>query len=399
MHINEAARIESARIVEVDIPYAIPFQISGGISYSRKSLIIELKGEGITAYGEAAPFEAPFYSSETIASARAMLIEWLLPRVIGKEFNSIEHLNMTLREGIRGNNFALAGIETGYWDLIAKKNGLSLKELIRYKLEQLGTPEEFLASKDYILSGVSVGIPEDRSYQTLAQWIRNYVEEGYQRIKIKVKPGWDLEAMRVTREVIGPDFPFWVDANSSFAVDEHLDILKQMDAFNCLFLEQPLHHDDLFDHYKLSQEIKTPICFDESLKSLRIARQVLELGVSKIWNLKIQRVGGLLEAIKIYNLAVKNGVAVWGGTMPESGIGAMSILALASFAGFKYPADVEASSRWYGSGHDLIEITMDKEGRIGVPAGIGIGEINRENYHRYGRVVYEVGLKTRMAAD
>jgi len=159
--------------------------------------------------------------------------------LIGKEFNSIEHLNMTLREGIRGNNFAIAGIEIGYWDLIARKNGLPLRELIRCKLEQLGTPAEYLASRDYILSGVSVGIPEDRSYQTLAQWISNYVEEGYQRIKVKVKPGWDLEAMRVAREVIGPDFPFWIDANSSFALDEHLEILKQMGAFNCLFVEQP----------------------------------------------------------------------------------------------------------------------------------------------------------------
>lgn len=391
MQIDESFAIQSAKIVEINIPYAIPFQISGGISYSRRSLIVEIvSNEGIIAYGESAPFEAPFYSSETISSVKSMLIEWLLPRIIGRKFGSIEELNKTLSDGIRGNNFAKAGIETACWDLIAKKNNISLKKLIFYKLKQLGVSEEYLESKNYILSGASVGIPEDSNYDTLASWIQNYVDEGYQRIKIKIKPGWDIKAIETARNVIGNDFPFWVDANASFDIKQHLNILKQMDKQNCLFLEQPLHHDDLLDHYLLSKEIKTPICFDESLKSERIASQALELEVSRIWNIKIQRVGGLLEALKIYSLASKNGVAVWGGTMPESGIGAMSILSLASFNGFKYPADVEASSRWYGPGYDLIEINMDSQGRIYIPDGIGIGEINIDNYHKFGKTIYEI---------
>lgn len=384
MPLCESIKIDRIRLVEIDIPYATPFQISGGISYSRKSLIIELISNGVIAYGESAPFEAPFYSSETISSAKAMLLEWIFPRILKKTIKSIDDLNKIINEGIRGNNFAKAGVENAYWDLVAKVNNISLKQLITKKMRQLGVPEPFISSKDYIESGVSVGIPADRSYQTLAQWVQGYLAEGYRRIKIKVKPGWDVEAALVTRKVIGSEFPFWIDANASFNIEDHLAILKELDQFDCIFYEQPLQHNDLVDHSRLKEFIKTPVCFDESLKSYKTAQDTLFLDAAKIWNIKIQRVGGLLEALKIYNLAVKNGVKLWGGTMPESGIGAMPMLNLASFAGFVYPADIEPSSRWYGPGQDLIEMEMNKQGQIMVPAGIGIDNINMDNYLRYG---------------
>jgi O-succinylbenzoate synthase len=389
LDINEKFIIDCARIVEVDIPYAIPFQISGGVSYSRKSLIIELWSDGVVGYGESAPFDAPFYSSETISSAKAMLTEWLLPRIIGQEIQSIEDLNYRLNDSIRGNNFAKAGVETAYWDLVARKNNISLKTLLLHKLEELGTTEEYLKNHTYIYSGVSIGIPEDNSYDTLKKWVEEYMEEGYKRIKVKIKPGWDLKALETARNVIGDDFILWPDANASFNLKDHEDILKEMDKYNCTFIEQPLHHDDILDHYKLSKIIKTPICFDESLKSERVAEQIIELGGSKIWNIKVQRVGGLYEAAKIYSLASKHGVEVWGGTMPESGIGGASILALSTFAGFKYPACIEPSSRWYGAGKDLKEMKMDDEGRIHLKEEVGIGEINRDNYKKYGKIVYE----------
>src|SRR5699024_3578643 len=151
----------------------------------------------------------------------------------------------------------------------------------------------------------------------------------------------------------------------------------------------PLNHDDILEHNKLRQVIKTPICFDESLKSERVAKQIIELGVSKIWNIKIQRVGGLYEAAKIYSLASKHEIEVWGGTMPESGIGGASILALSTYAGFKYPACIEPSSRWYGDGKDLKEMKMDDKGRVYLEEEIGIGQINKANYKKYGKVVYE----------
>jgi O-succinylbenzoate synthase len=389
LNINEKFIIDGIRVVEVDIPYAIPFQISGGVSYSRKSLIIELWSDGIVGYGESAPFEAPYYSSETISSAKAMLKEWILPKIIGREIPSIENLNQIINSGIRGNNFAKAGVETAYWDLVAKKNGISLKTLIYHKLEELGTTREYLENNTYIYSGASVGIPEDNSYDTLEKWIKGYMEEGYKRIKIKIRPGWDLKALEIARNVVGDDFILWPDANAAYNLKEHKDVLKEMDKYNCAFIEQPLHHDDILDHHNLDKMIKTPICFDESLKSEKVAEQIIEIDGPKIWNIKVQRVGGLYEAAKIYSLASKHGVEVWGGTMPESGIGGASILALSTFAGFKYPACIEPSSRWYGSGKDLKEMVMDNEGKIHLKEEIGIGEINKDNYEKYGKIVYE----------
>ena len=389
LNINERIYIDGGRIVEVDIPYAIPFQISGGVSYSRKSLIIELWSDGVVGYGEAAPFEAPFYSSETISSAKAMLQEWLFPKVIGKRIQSIDRINNILNDGIRGNNFAKAGVETAYWDLVAKKNNISLKSLIYEKLKELGTTEEYLKNNSYIYSGASIGIPEDNNYDTFARWVDGYLKEGYRRIKIKIKPGWDIKALETTRKVIGDDFILWPDANASYSLKEHKHILEAMDRFDCSFIEQPLHQDDILEHNKLSNIIKTPICLDESLKSKRVAERLIEIDGPKIWNIKIQRVGGLYEALKIYSLASKYNIEVWGGTMPESGIGGASILALATFAGFKYPACIEPSSRWYGEGKDLKEMVMDKDGKIYLEEEIGIGKINKDNYEKYGKIVYE----------
>ncbi|MBC8590094.1 o-succinylbenzoate synthase [Wansuia hejianensis] len=389
MKIKENFLIDTIKIVEVNIPYDTPFQISGGVSYSRKSLIIEIHSGDVVAYGEAAPFESPFYSSETISTAKAILIEELIPRVVGVEIKSIEELNNILNKNIRGNNFAKAGIETGYWDLVAKKNNISLKSLIAYKLKELGTSEEYLKNKDYIYSGVSVGIPEDNSYETLKNMVKEYVEQGYTRVKIKIKPGWDVEALKHTRDVIGDEFILWPDANAAYSYEEGLNLLKEIDKFNCNFIEQPLDSNDILDHTKLMKKAKTPICFDESLKSSMIARQIVEIDGPKIWNIKIQRVGGLLEALKIYTIASHNNIEVWGGTMPESGIGGAAILALSTFEGFKYPACIEPSERWYGSGKDLKEIEMDKEGKIYYKEEIGIGEINSKNYNKYGTIIYE----------
>ena len=384
---NEGFRIDQIRMKEVSIPFKIPFQISGGISYVRKSLIIELESEGVIGYGESAPFEAPFYSSETISSVKAVLKEWIFDRIIGKEIESIAGLNYLLAAGIRGNNFAKAGVENAYWDLVAKKNKLSLKELIEFKLKEMGVAEEYLKSTDYVESGVSIGIPQNQSLETFANWIKKYYEEGYQRIKIKIKPGWDLKPVEIVRKILGYNYPFWTDANSSYHLDQHLEIFKAMDQYKCLFHEQPLSHDDILDHLKLVREIETPICFDESLKSDKIAQDIVDLDISKIWNIKVQRLGGLWFALKTYKIAVENGVKLWGGTMPETGIGAMSILNLASFSGFKYPADVEPSSRWYLADSDLIEMEM-KEGRIYIPEGLGIGDINKNNYERYSQYIW-----------
>jgi o-succinylbenzoate synthase len=388
----ETATLEKIKIVDVVIPYLIPFAISGGTCDVQRSIVVELASDGIVGYGESAPVEVPIYSSETTSSAIAALKEWFIPKIAGKSFESIEHFNEVLAEETRGNNFAKAAIETAYWDLIARKNNISMKDLIHYKLKQLNTTPQYLEERDYILSGVSIGIPEGCCTGTLKRWIEEYLQEGYKRVKLKIKPGWELPAFKAAREVIGYDFPLWGDANSAYSLDKHLDILKRIDDFNCLFLEQPLHHDDLIDHIKLSRQLKTRICLDESLKSYRLASQVVDSGVNMVWNLKIHRMGGLWETLKIYALASRHGIDVWGGTMPETGIGTVAMLCLASFGGFKYPSDVEDSARWYGRGNDLIEIQMDNQGRIPVPVGVGVGEINMDNYNKFGKVVYEYSI-------
>lgn len=390
MAVEESAIIDSIRVVEVKIPLAVPFQISGGICRFRHSLIVELTSEGVTGYGESAPFDGPFYSSETFSSVRWLLEECLLPRLAGRRIEGIEPLNELLTAGVRGNPFARAGVETAYWDLVARKNRLPLREWLRHYLRRIGVPEPYLATRDTVESGVSVGIPEDASYDTLRRWVEDYAREGYRRIKIKVKPGWDVEAVRVSREVLGHDFPFWVDANASFDLEQHLGVFQAIDYYHCLFYEQPLHHDDILDHAALARQVGTPICLDESLKSYRVGKQVLQQQASAIWNIKVQRVGGLLEAIKLYHLAVNNGVSLWAGTMPETGIGAMAILALGSFSGFRYPSDVESSRRWFGSGQDLVEIEVTPDGRIELSDAPGIGPINVENYHRYGKPILEL---------
>lgn len=390
----EAAIIESVKIVDVIIPYKTPFVISGGACENQRSVIVELGAGGLIGYGESAPVEIPIYSSETTSSAIAALKEWFIPKVIGKTFTNIEHFNEELSADTRGNSFAKAALETAYWDLVARQNGLAMRDLMVYKLQSLGTKASYLEKKDHVVSGVSIGIPTDNSLDTLKKWIEGYLKEGYQRIKLKIKPSWELKAMTVAREVIGDEFPLWGDANSSYVLDRHLEILKKMDDFNCLMLEQPLHSDDILDHIALSKMIGTPICFDESLKSHRVASQLVDSEIEMVWNLKIHRMGGLLETLRVYDLASKHGVRVWGGTMPETGIGTVLMLSLASLSGFMFPSDVEDSSRWYGKGHDLIEIEMGSNGRIPVPGGIGVGEINQVNYRKFGREVFSVKAKT-----
>lgn len=382
-------RIDQIRVLEINLPLRIPFQISGGVMRSRRSLIVELHSEGQIGYGESAPFEAPFYSSETLGSVWALWRDLLIPRLEGATFDSIEAFDAALRDGVRGNPFARCGLENAFWDLVCVREKRTYQELMEAKLEELGVAEKWRRREGHIASGVAVGIPEDGKLDTLRRWIDEYLAEGYRRVKIKIKPGWDVEACRVARAAVGDGFPLWPDANASFNLREHGLILQKLEQFEMLFLEQPLHHDDLLDHAELSQALRTPVCLDESLKDARVAEQAVRIGAGRVWNIKIQRMGGILEALRVYAIAVKHGIKLWGGTMPESGIGAQPILALSSFAGFVYPADVEPSARWYEPGADPVAIAMSRDGWIEVPRFHGVGElIDPELYRRSARVLF-----------
>lgn len=412
---SSTIRIDRVRLVEIDLPLRVPFRISGGTMRSRRSVVVELHAGGAVGYGESAPFEQPFYSSETTGSVLALQRDLLVGRVLGRSFRSIEEFDAALRVGVRGNPFARCGFENAFWDLERSLRGVSLRDRIVEELARLDVTEPSRAPADRVASGVALGIPEpedagiapeeaatlapakleERRLAILADWIREHLAHGYRRLKIKIRPGWDVAPCRLAREIVGPDFPFWPDANASYdlAAPGHLEALRALDEFAPLFLEQPLHHDDILDHARLGGLVRAPVCLDESLKDARVARQVVGLRAlgdavgapPPVWNIKVQRMGGLLEALRVYAVAAREGIALWGGTMPESGIGAAPILALAAFPAFVHAADVEPSDRWYAPGTDPLELTMDRAGWIEVPGAEGVaGRLDLARYAAVG---------------
>ena len=389
-----ALRIERARLWDVALPLTVPFAISGGVMHVRRSLIIELaSGDGATGFGESAPFELPFYSSETMESARWMLTNVLLPRLVGRTLSDPTDADALLSAGVRGNPFSRAGAETAVWDLFCHRRGVPLLDLLVDALRATVVDDRELAARPHISCGIAVGIPDDGSPETLATWTREALAHGYRRVKIKIRPGWDVQAIRAVRAAIASDrrsVPLWVDANASYDLDRDADALRAIDEERVLFIEQPLQHDDLVDHATLAGRLRTPVCLDESLRDARWARHALSLGASRIWNIKIQRLGGLAEALRVYGIAAAHDVALWGGTMPETGIGARAILALGALPRFVYPSDVEPSDRWYAPGTDPLPLVMTADGTMPVPrekglATLGVGERLTER----GRLVWE----------
>jgi o-succinylbenzoate synthase len=388
MGLNQRVKIDAIRIRELTLPFRIPFRISQGVMPARRSLIVEIESNGVVGYGESAPGDEPFYNEETVGTVRTLYRELYLPRLVGREFSSIDEFDAELRRGVRGNPFARTGLENAYWDVACRQSGVALVDAIAQWLKSAGLGQHACAPAERIPSGVALGIPEDGREATLGRWVEEYLTHGYRRVKIKIRPGWDVNACRAARGAAGAAVPLWTDANASFELSEHLDTFRAMDDFGLLFHEQPLHHTDLLDHARLATEIRTPVCLDESLKDARCGRQAVETGAARIWNIKIQRIGGLSEALRIYRLAAEHRVELWGGTMPESGIGSQVILALAAFPLFVYPADVESSSRWYRSGYDPIEIRMDADGTIATPRFAGAAEvIDFDRYWRFSREV------------
>jgi len=319
-------------------------------------------GDGHRGYGESPPFELPFYSEETLAGARDLLERVLIPRILETDPDSPEELDRALRAGVRGNPFARAALDTAAWDLEAARRGTGLAALLGERLRCTPAAD--------IPCGVALGIPQDRSTGTLRRWIAEAVSHGYRRVKIKVAPGWDVEPVDAARrELAGTGLPLTVDGNGAFEWPEHEPALRAMDDAELLYIEQPLHPDELVGHARLAERLHTPVCLDETLRDARAARQVLELGGPLVWNVKVHRVGGLSEVVRIVDLARQGGARLWAGTMPESGLGSQAALAAASLPEFVYPSDLEPSSRWFGPGRDVVELTMSApEGRAVIRA-------------------------------
>jgi O-succinylbenzoate synthase len=392
--LTSALTIERARLWEVALPLTAPFAISGGVLHARRSLIVELtSSSGATGFGESAPFELPFYSSETLESARWMLTNVLLPRLVRRPLSAPTEADVVLSAGVRGNPFARAGAETAVWDLFCHARGVSLLDLLVEVLGEAGTQDRELVARPHILCGIALGIPDDSSPNTVETWAREALERGYRRVKIKIRPGWDIVPIRAARTAIDASnrsAPLWADANASYDLDRDAAALRAIDHEGLLFVEQPLQHDDLVDHAKLAGLLRTPVCLDESLRDARWARHALSLGASRIWNIKVQRLGGIAEALRVYAVAAAHDVALWGGTMPETGIGARTILALGALPRFVYPTDVEPSERWYAPETDPLPLVMAADGTMPVPrekglATLGVGERVKER----GRLVWE----------
>jgi O-succinylbenzoate synthase len=294
-----------------------------------------------------------------------MLKDFLVPAVLGQPWTQIEELTQ-LYKNVKRNNFAKAGLEMACWDLLAQAQGQPLHAMLG-------------GNRKEILSGVSLGIEQDIG--RLFDNIEQFLDEGYRRIKLKIAPGKDVDVIRQVRERY-PDLPLMVDANSAYTLSD-LPVFKALDTYSLMMVEQPLAHDDIIDHAKLQRELQTPLCLDESIHSVADARKALELGSCRIINIKVSRLGGVLEAKRVHDFCHAQEVPVWCGGMHEYGVGRAANLAISSLPGFSLPGDVSGSDKYYAQ--DIVDPPIRAvRGAIAVPRQPGIGYTpNEERIHHY----------------
>jgi o-succinylbenzoate synthase len=356
-------RLERVELREIGLPLKSPFETSFGRTTRRRILIVRVfDRDGASGYGECVASENPFFNHETIDTAWLITSKYIAPMLATARIESASQVKDTLAS-IRENRMAKAGVEAAIWDLEAKSVASPLWRHIG------GTRNE-------IACGVSIGL--QRSIAALLEKVSCEIESGYQRIKIKIKPGQDVALVEAVRKQF-PDITLSVDANSAYRLETDVPLLKRLDDYNLLMIEQPLTPGDLLDHSKLQKELRTPICLDESILCLQNARHANELGACRIINIKLGRVGGFSEGKAIQAFARKHDMPVWCGGMLEAGIGRAHNIALSTLPGFTLPGDVSASARYWDE--DIIDppVTVSCEGTIKAPSGPGIGfEVNED---------------------
>jgi O-succinylbenzoate synthase len=348
--------ISSVELREIRLPLIHFFETSFGRTTERRIILVRVTDkDGVEGWGECTAGEEPFYSEEWTESAWTVLREFLAPMILGKELEAAADV-WGLLKPVRGNRMAKAALENACWDLEAKLAGVPLWSLLG------GTNKE-------ISCGVSIGIQE--APQILIEKISREVAAGYQRIKIKIKPGWDLPIVELVRREF-PDIRLLGDANSAYTLAD-VQLFRELDGFNLMMVEQPLAYDDIFDHAELQKKIKTPVCLDESIRSPADAKHAIELGACKIINVKLGRVGGHAQARQVEEVARHTGVPVWCGGMLESGIGRAHNIAMSTLEGFVLPGDVSASSRYWSQ--DIIDpaVMVSPQGTIVPSEKPGIG--------------------------
>jgi O-succinylbenzoate synthase len=348
-------RIERLRLRLIRLPLVAFFETSFSRVYDKTFILVSLDGGGVEGLGECVADADPYYSAETNVTAWHLIKDFIAPLVLGRTFADPREVFPSLAR-VRGHHMAKAAVEMAAWDLAARSRQAPLSRLLG------GTRAE-------IASGVSIGIQD--SLDDLAAKVGKELDAGYRRIKIKIKPGWDVAAVEAIRARFG-GVPLMVDANAAYTLAD-ADRLAALDRFDLMMIEQPLEYDDVRDHAALQRRIATPVCLDESIHSVRAAEEAIALGACRIINIKPGRVGGHAESIRLHDLCASHGIPVWHGGMLESGIGRAHNIHLASLPNFSLPGDIAASRRYFVP--DLIEpgIEVSRNGTVPVPTGPGIG--------------------------
>lgn len=353
-------RIASVRLREIRLPLKDPFVISSGVQELRRILLLEVRDpDGRTGWSECVAQELPNYSPETIDTAWFALKEWLIPILREETIQHPRDIFPALDQRVRGHTMAKAAIEMAAWDLEARRLDISLAQLLG-------------GSNKQIPVGISIGIQPRPEH--LVQKIRTSLDQGYRRIKIKIKPGSDRVSLEAVRSAFGERLPLSVDANASYTLRD-LTLLRSLDEFQLQMIEQPLRQGDLLRHAELQRQIRTPICLDESITSIESTEDMLQLGSGRIVNVKPGRVGGFAQSIAIHDLCGERGIPVWCGGMLESGVGRAHNVALASLENFRLPGDLSPSTRYWEKDIVTPEWTMNQDGFVDVPfdrPGIGV---------------------------
>jgi o-succinylbenzoate synthase len=373
-------RIDEIEIREVRLRLKAPFETSFGTSLERRILLVQVHSDGVDGWGEITVSEGPFYNSEATDTAWITFRDFIAPLATGRELGSAADLPPLLQP-IRGHEMAKAGLENALWDIEAKEKRIPLAQLLG-------------GARPEIPCGVSLGIK--KSVEELVAAIERELAAGYQRIKIKIKPGKDIEFATGARKSF-PRARLTVDANSAYRLED-ADHLRKFDACDLMMMEQPLDWDEIYEHAKLQKMIVTPICLDECIHNARQAQAAIDLKACRIINIKLGRVGGHTEARKIQQLCLDKAVPVWCGGMLESGIGRAHNIAMSSLPGFVLPGDVSASKRYWDEDIIAPEVEVTPRGTIHVPTKPGLGydvrldrieklTVRQESFRKNGRPV------------
>jgi O-succinylbenzoate synthase len=347
--------IDAVHLREINMPLAFPFETSFGLTTTRRIMLVEIESGGLTAWGECVAGEHPYFSDECIDTAWIVTEKELAPRLVGQELVGGGACPGLFRQ-VRGHRMAKAALENAVWEMEAQMKRVPLARLLG-------------GTRSVIPCGVSIGI--QASPAALMETIAKELEAGYQRIKLKCKPGWDTKIFEAVR-ARWPEILLSCDANSAYRIAD-IEHIVEWDQFKLLMIEQPLWYDDFYFHSMLQKRLETAICLDESIRNRRDALAAIDMESCRILNIKVGRVGGFSEAIAVHNASAERGIPVWCGGMLETGIGRAHNIALSSLKNFSLPGDVSASARYWAE--DIIEpeVTVSGKGEIAVPIGIGSG--------------------------